>query len=173
MTTQTASLALAPADLGTRLIAVVIDGLVLGLVYLVLITIIAVGAVVQGDINIVAAASRSVLWALLSAAYFAYGWTKWKASPGQRAMGLRTVKADDGQALSGMQALTRWAYLFGPSAFASLFTQPEQVGGFVSFVIQLLVLVYYVYLYRTASADPRRQGFHDKQVGSIVVKVAA
>ena len=89
MTTQTASLALAPADLGTRLIAVVIDGLVLGLVYLVLITIIAVGAVVQGDINIVAAASRSVLWALLSAAYFAYGWTKWKASPGQRVMGLR------------------------------------------------------------------------------------
>jgi len=147
MTTQTASLALAPADLGTRLIAVVIDGLVLGLVYLVLITIIAVGAVVQGDINIVAAASRSVLWALLSAAYFAYGWTKWKASPGQRVMGLRTVKAEDGQ--------------------------PEQVGGFVSFVIQLLVLVYYVYLYRTASADPRRQGFHDKQVGSIVVKIAA
>ena len=88
-------------------------------------------------------------------------------------MGLRTVKAEDGQALSGMQALTRWAYLFGPSAFASLFTQPEQVGGFVSFVIQLLVLVYYVYLYRTASADPRRQGFHDKQVGSIVVKVAS
>jgi uncharacterized RDD family membrane protein YckC len=173
MATQGASIALAPADLGARLIAVVIDSLVLGVVYLILITFIAIGAVIQGDVNIIALASRSVLFALIGAAYFAYGWTKWKASPGQRVMGLQTVNADDGRALTGTQALTRWAYLFGPSAFASLFTQADQVGGFVSFVVQVLVLVYYIYLYRTANADPRRQGFHDKQVGSIVVKVAA
>ena len=167
------SAALTPAEISTRLIAYIVDAVVLSIVYLVLITAIVVGAFIQGDAGVTQALSRSILFALASFLYFGWGWTHWRATPGQRAMGVMTVNAADGSTMTWNQSALRWAYLFGPSAFESLFTNSQQVGGLISFVAGVAVLAYYVYLYRTSASDPKRQGFHDKQSGTIVVKAAA
>jgi uncharacterized RDD family membrane protein YckC len=150
-----ASTALAPAAIGARVVAFIIDAIVLGLCQVVL------GAIV-GDVSIVGGLTRAVIFAALGFAYFGYSWTAWRASPGQRMLGLVTVNEADGSTLNWSQATKRWAYLFGPSVLNSLIT-----GGLAAFV-GLVVLAYYIYLLYTAATDPRKQGFHDKQAGTLV-----
>lgn len=173
MTSQVvASNALAPAEVGTRVIAYIIDAIILGFAYLILITVIAVGAVIQGDSTFAILATRSIIFAIVSVLYFGYGWTSWRASAGQRILGLQTINVD-GTTLNWNKAITRWAFLFGPSALQSLFGNADQIGGVLSFLVGVAVLAYYIYLLWTTSNDPKRQGFHDKQSGTMVVKAAA
>ena len=162
MTVQATSSALAPAAVATRVIALIIDGIVLGLCSLVL------GAII-GDTTIVGGLTRAILYAALGFLYFGYSWTAWRASPGQRILGLMTVNADDGAALTWNQATRRWAFLFGPSVLNSLF----QFSG-LSFIVGLLLFCYGIYLLYTTATDPRKQGFHDKQANTLVItKIAA
>jgi uncharacterized RDD family membrane protein YckC len=154
---------LAPADMGPRIIAYIIDTVILSIAFFILV----VALPLPGG-----AITRSIILAVLSFGYFGYSWTKWRASPGQRILALMTVRAD-GATLTWNQSLTRFAWLFGPSVIASLFGNVEQVGGALSSLITLVVLGYYIYLLYTASQDPKRQGLHDKQSETIVVKAAA
>jgi uncharacterized RDD family membrane protein YckC len=166
-----ATSALAPAEIGTRVIAYIVDLIILGLVYLILVTVIAVGSAIQGDSTLAILATRSIIFAIVSVLYFGYGWTSWRASAGQRFLGLQTVNVD-GSTLNWNKAITRWAYLFGPSALQSLFGNADQIGGVLSFLVGCAVLAYYIYLLWTTANDPKRQGFHDKQSGTMVVKAA-
>ena len=113
MTVQATSSALAPAAVATRVIALIIDGIVLGLCSLVL------GAII-GDTTIVGSITRAILYAALGFLYFGYSWTTWRASPGQRIFGMMTVNATDGATLTWSQATRRWAFLFGPSVLNSI-----------------------------------------------------
>ena len=161
MTVQATSSALAPAAVATRVIALIIDGIVLGLCSLVL------GAII-GDTTIVGGLTRAILYAALGFLYFGYSWTTWRASPGQRIFGLMTVNATDGAAVTWSQATRRWAFLFGPSVLNSLF----QFGG-LSAIVSLIVLLYGIYLLYTTATDPQKQGFHDKQANTLVITKAA
>jgi uncharacterized RDD family membrane protein YckC len=161
VTVQTTSSALAPAPVVTRVIALIIDGIVLGLCSFVL-------GVLIGDASITSGIIRAIIYAALGYLYFAYTWTTWRASPGQRILGLQTVNEADGAALSWNQATMRWAFLFGPSVLQSLF----QFGG-LSAIIGLLVFLYGIYLLYTTATDPRKQGFHDKQANTLVVAKTA
>lgn len=172
MTVQETTRAAASADITSRLIAFVIDGVILGIVYTFLLIFVTIGAAIGGDVGIVGVISRSAIWAVVSALYFGYGWTNWRATPGQRAMGLITVKAEDQRTLNWTEALTRWAYLFGPAVLQSLFGNANQVGGLISLIVTIAVIVYCIYLFRTTRDDPRGQGFHDKQSGTIVLKAS-
>lgn len=166
MTIQATTSALSPAALTPRIIALIIDAIILGIS-----GIIVVGIIV-GDVSIVGAVIRGILFAALGFLYYGYSWTAWRATPGQRVMGLLTVNAADGAALTWNQAMMRWAYLFGPSVVSNLFS--AQTGSGLGAIIGLVVLGYYVYLLYTTAQDPKRQGFHDKQAGSlVVVKTAA
>lgn len=162
MTVQTASASLAPATLTTRVIAYIIDAIILTLVLLV------VGLIVS-DLTIVGSVIRAVIYAAVGFLYFGYTWVTWRASPGQRGLGLMTVNAADGAALTWNQATMRWAFLFGPSVLNSLFPLGGGVGGLVS----LIILGYYIYLLYTTTNDPKKQGFHDKQAGSLVIAKTA
>jgi RDD family len=147
----------------TRVIAAIIDGILLGLVSLIL------GSII-GDPSIVGGLTRAIIYAAVGFFYFAYTWVTWRASPGQRILGLMTVNAADGAAVSWNQAMTRWAFLFGPSVLNSLFP----VGGGLGAILNLLVLGYYIYLLYTTVNDPRKQGYHDKQAQTLVpLKTAA
>ncbi|MEK6208411.1 MAG: RDD family protein [Chloroflexota bacterium] len=166
MTIQATTSAQSPAALTPRIIALIIDAIILGIS-----GIIVVGIIV-GDVSIVGAVIRGILFAALGFLYYGYSWTAWRATPGQRVMGLLTVNAADGAALTWNQAMMRWAYLFGPSVVSNLFS--AQTGSGLGAIIGLVVLGYYVYLLYTTAQDPKRQGFHDKQAGSlVVVKTAA
>ena len=61
--------------------------------------------------------------------------------------------------------------LANASAVQSLFT--NQLTGGLGALIGLVVFVYYIYLLYSAATDSRRQGFHDKQAGTIVTTKAS
>jgi uncharacterized RDD family membrane protein YckC len=162
MTTSAMTSALTPAALGARIIAYVIDAIALGLVGIVV-----VGAI-YSDFSLAGSVLRAIILAVLGFLYFGYTWTAWRATPGQRMLGLMTVNAADGAALTWNQATTRWAFLFGPSVLGQLLTGASATGTPFTGLIGLLVLAYYVYLLYTTANDPRRQGFHDKQAATLV-----
>ena len=161
MTVQAASSAIAPAAVTTRVIALIIDAIVLGLCSAVL-------GFIVGDATIVGGITRAIIYAVLGFLYFGYTWTAWRASPGQRILGLMTVNAADGAVLTWNQATMRWAFLFGPSVLNSLF----QFGG-LSTIVTLIVICYGIYLLYTTATDPRKQGFHDKQAATLVIAKTA
>ena len=163
MTVQPTTSALAPAAVATRVIAYIIDAIILGICGLLIVGIIITDATIVGTL------AKAIIYAALGFLYFGYTWTAWKASPGQRILGLMTVNDADGAALTWNQATMRWAFLFGPSILNSLF----QLGGSLSSIVNLIVLVYYIYLLYTTATDPRKQGFHDKQATSLVIAKTA
>jgi uncharacterized RDD family membrane protein YckC len=139
-------------------IAYIIDAIILGLSGVVLL-----GFIIS-DVTIVGNITRAIIYAILGFLYFGYTWTAWRASPGQRILGLMTVDATSGAALTWNQATKRWAYLFGPSVLNSLF----QFGSF-AVIVSLLLVAYGIYLLYTTATDARKQGFHDKQANTLVI----
>jgi hypothetical protein len=161
------------ADLVPRIVAYIIDAIILGIGYAIVWSILIATLFVSGGLGgvWVGLIVGSVALLAASAVYFIWTWTHWRASPGQRILSIETVNAPNGATLSQDQAIRRWLFLYGPGAISSA------VGlapiGFLSTLISLAVLGYYIYLLYSASQDPRRQGFHDKQVDTVVVKRSA
>ena len=87
MTVQVTSSALAPAAVVTRVIAYIIDAIILGILGIVIL------GIIVNDVTIVGSVIRAVIYAVLGFLYFGYTWITWKASPGQRILGLMTVNA--------------------------------------------------------------------------------
>lgn len=156
MTVQATSTSLAPAAVTTRVIALIIDAIILGICSAIL-------GLVIADTGIVSGIIRAIIYAALGFVYFGYTWTAWRASPGQRVLGLMTVNEADGAAVTWSQATTRWAFLFGPSILSSF------IGGGLGALLGLIVFAYGIYLLYTTATDPRKQGFHDKQAKTLVI----
>jgi uncharacterized RDD family membrane protein YckC len=160
------------ADLVTRIIAIIIDWLILGVVWTIVWTVVAGSLFVTSGFAMLAVAGivLGVIWAAVSAVYFVYGWTRLRASPGQRVLGLETVNAADGATLSQDQAIQRWIFLFGiPGILAVL----GNIVGLVGSLLGLIGLGYTIYLLYTASQSPKRQGFHDVKASTVVIKRTA
>ena len=151
------------ADLVTRIIAAVIDYVILFVVNFILGAIsiaiaIAGGAWLFGIVF-------GVIFAVINAVYFVYGWTRMRASFGQKFLKLETVSATDGSTLTQDQAIRRWAFLYGPWALGAIIPV-------VGFLITLLSYIYVLYLLYTVSQSAKRQGYHDVQAGTVVIKHA-
>jgi uncharacterized RDD family membrane protein YckC len=160
------------ADLTSRIIAFVIDGIALGIVWSVVWSVIAGTLLLTSGFGmlLIAGVFLGLLWAAGSAAYFVYTWTKMRASLGQRVMKLETVNAGDGATLTQNQAIKRWAYLFGvPAAGVVL----GNILGILGLLLSLLTFGYTMYLLYTTSQSSKRQGFHDVQASTVVVKRVA
>jgi hypothetical protein len=82
------------------------------------------------------------------------------------------VNAADGATLTRDQAIRRWAWLFGPQVVASVcqFALGATDIAVLGSLIGLLSFLYTIYLLYTASQSPKRQGFHDVQAATVVVK---
>ncbi|MEI7743616.1 MAG: RDD family protein [Chloroflexota bacterium] len=150
------------ADLVNRIIALVIDGFILFVIQFALGIVFA--AIQLGiGFSLILTIVSGLIWAAISAVYYIYGWTKMRASFGQKFLKLETVSAADGSTLTQEQAIRRWAFLFGPFALGAII---PIIGALVS----LVAIVYALYLLYTTSQSPKRQGFHDVQAGTVVVK---
>lgn len=164
------------ADLPNRIIAAVIDFIILGIVGFI------VGAIVHpilgddifgGVFGITARVPSLVsslvvvaIMAAVSAGYFIYMWLKMDgATLGMRFLKLQVRDATSGGAISQDQAIKRWAFLAGPWALSFFY------GWAIGFLVSLAVLVYYIYLLVSAAQSPTRQGLHDKQANTVVAKV--
>jgi hypothetical protein len=157
------------ADTVTRVIALVIDVIVLGLIQF-LLTIIGVAITIAGA-GWVIGLLFAILWAVASIGYFVYTWTSMRASPGQRLLRLETVNAADGATITQDQAIRRWAYLFGPAAAANIVSNLPGIW-FLGGLIGLASFGYAIYLLYTVTQSTKRQGFHDLQSGTVVIKHA-
>jgi uncharacterized RDD family membrane protein YckC len=165
------------ADLVMRIVAYIIDSILLSIVTFFVAAIIGVAilaSLLTGGfvLAIVGALVLAVVVLALSAVYFVYTWTTMRASPGQKILNLETVNAADGATLTRDQAIRRWAFLFGPQALASVgqFALGATDAKFLGPILSLLAFVYTIYLLYSTSQSPKRQGFHDVQAGTVVVK---
>lgn len=149
------------ADTVTRVIAAVIDGVILWVINWILIMI--GGAVALATGLWLFGLLFGVVFAIVNAVYFVYGWTSMRASFGQKFLNLETVNAADGATLTQNQAIRRWAFLFGPWAVGAIIP-------IVGLFIELLAALYVLYLLYTVTQSSKRQGYHDVQAGTVVVK---
>ncbi len=157
------------ADLVTRIIAYVIDAIALGIVWSV------VWSVILGTVFLtagfgmllVAGLMLGLIWAAGSLAYFVYCWTRMRATIGQRVMKLETVNAADGATLTQNQAIRRWAFLFGPAAAGIVL---GNILGLLGPLLSLAAFAYEIYLLYSASQSSKRQGYHDVQASTVVIK---
>jgi uncharacterized RDD family membrane protein YckC len=161
------------ADVPSRIFAYIIDAIIMGVAFGILYTIflgLFLGSVVGGlgFMAFVWFVVLVVIYAAGSAIYFIYTWTRLRGSPGQRVLGLETLNAADGAVLTQPQAIRRWLYLFGPFVLAE--AGSIMLGG-LGAIVSLLVFAYAIYLLYTAANSATRQGFHDVQAATVVVKV--
>ena len=173
---------IAYADLTTRVIAFIIDGILLGILSAFIS--LALGALLLGFLLsggiigvIVATVLLSAATLFLSAIYFVWGWTNpaMRASLGQKALNLQTVNAADGATLTREQALLRWGWLYGVFVLASvvqLVLTPTDLSILGS-LVSLATFAYFIFLIWTTSKDAKRQGFHDIKASTVVVKRVA
>jgi uncharacterized RDD family membrane protein YckC len=160
------------ASFGGRLIAYIVDAVILGIVTGIVSAIMGGGIFALYGFSAFGFGRRlafdvglgSVVFAivagLISGAYFVYFWTHTGATPGQSFLGLEVRNAVDGAQLDTEQAIRRWAFLVVP--FISVFP-----------LVGLLVFLYQIFLAYTTSTDPNHQGFHDKEAKTVVVRRVA
>ena len=163
------------ADLPNRIIAYVIDMILLAIVGFVVSAI--TGSfmpVVQFDLvngfhyNYVAAIINAAIGAAISAAYFIYTWTNMRGTVGMKVLGMQIGSEKDGSTLTMDQAIRRWLAVGGWITIVSALNPLPLLG----ILIGLVALGYVIYLLYTTAQSPTKQGFHDHFVGSMVVKAA-
>ena len=164
------------ADLTNRIIAFIIDGVILAIVgfvvNLVLLTTFIAAIVTTGSaLFLLLSVVVLVVDVLLAGIYFVYTWTNLKASPGQRLIGLMTVSESDGSTMTFNQALARFVIMFAPGYVASLAS--TVIPGILGLLLSLAGLAWTIFLIYTTANDPKRQGFHDHYAHSVVIKQSA
>ncbi|MDA8238142.1 MAG: RDD family protein [Chloroflexi bacterium] len=164
------------ADIPSRIFAYIIDAIILGVAFGIVYAVLAGilwSSILIGGFGFVAFVWLVVLlvvYAAGSAVYFIYTWTRMRGSPGQRVLGLETLNAADGAVLTQPQAIRRWLFLFGPFVLAQVFAMTGWIGILGS-LLSFVGLAWAIYLLYTTANSPSRQGFHDVQASTVVVKV--
>jgi uncharacterized RDD family membrane protein YckC len=160
------------ADVPNRLIALIIDGLVMLLVLIVIgIALAAVGfkaGIMTTGTDIVSGAIFAAISLAIGGGYFVYTWTSMRASVGMKVLGMQVGNAFDGKTLTMEQAVKRYIALWGPSTMSGALNSLSGIGNLIS----LVVFVYLVYLLYSTAKSPTKQGFHDVYANTVVVKAA-
>jgi len=165
------------ADVPNRVFALILDGILLGLISIVLSIILATiglrtggisfsGGEVNVTFNPVATLIYGVLGAIINGAYFIWFWTTRRATLGMRVLGMQVGNAFDGKTLTTNQALRRAIALWGPSTVAQFFNGLPAIGS----LLGLLAFLWVLYLLYSTAKSPTKQGFHDTFANTVVVK---
>ncbi|MCU0477823.1 MAG: RDD family protein [Chloroflexi bacterium] len=161
------------SDVPTRIFAYIIDAIIMAVAFGILFGVFStlfIGAALGGFgfLSFVWFVVLVLLYAAGSAIYFIYTWTRMRGSPGQRILGLETLNAADGAVLTQPQAIRRWLFMFGPFVLAQ--AASLMLGG-LGMLVSLALFAYAIYLLYSTANSPTRQGFHDVQASTVVVKV--
>jgi uncharacterized RDD family membrane protein YckC len=144
---------------GARLLAYLLDGFIVGVIYLVVLFIAAavfIGVAATGDFRNGVAPARAaaaigifglifLLMFILVVAYFPFFWARSGQTPGMRPFGLYVVRDSDGGKISFGQAILRL------------------IGMWVS-AIPLYLGFIWIFI------DARRRGWHDLIAGTVVIE---
>jgi uncharacterized RDD family membrane protein YckC len=164
------------ADLPDRIIAWVIDAIIIAVIGAVLSTI---TTAILGDNyggvffnarfpSLVSSLVAVVLLLAISGVYFIGMWSRMGgATVGQKVMKLSVRDASSGQTIGQSQAITRWLVLGAPLAIWPLYA-----WSILGWILWLAVIAYQIYLLVTTAQSSTRQGFHDKYAKTVVAKGA-
>ncbi len=164
------------ADTPNRIIAAVIDFIILGIVGFVvnMLTTSILGDNWLGGIfglggykvpSLLSSLASVALMLGASGAYFVYMWSRMGgATVGMRFLKLSVRDASSGGPISQGQAINRWLLLGAPYALTFMY------GWGIGFIISLGALVWYIYLLYTMAQSPTRQGMHDTYAKTVVAK---
>jgi uncharacterized RDD family membrane protein YckC len=157
------------ADVPNRIIALIIDAIILALISLVV-------AIPLGIIGLSAGFMSTrfdigqIVWGLIglaiSVGYFFWSWTTQRATVGMRLLGMQVGNAFDGRTITSDQAIRRAVALWGPSTLAQFFNGAPAIGP----LLGLLAFGWVIYLLYTTATSPTKQGYHDKFANTVVVK---
>jgi len=167
---------MALSDIPNRIIASVIDFIILGIVGFIVGAIIhpilgedIFGGILGVSVKVPSLLSSIVVVAIMlavSAGYFIYMWTRMFGSTvGMRVVKLRVVDATSGTPIIQKQAINRWLMLGAPWALTFFYSWS------IGWIITLGALAWYVYLLVTTAQSPTRQGAHDKYANTVVTKL--
>jgi uncharacterized RDD family membrane protein YckC len=162
------------ADVPNRIMALIIDVIVLSVVGAALASVLG-GVVTEagaidsagGELDVAAFIILLVLQLALSFVYFVSLWTLAGATVGMRLLSLRVGDAGDGRHVSWRAAAVRWLFLGVPSLLASLAVYvPNPIG----LILGALGLTWMLALLYTMAQSPAKQGLHDRFAHTIVIK---
>lgn len=174
------------ADVPNRVIALIIDAIIVGIAGLILSAFIwaifgspttvntiadpnaPLGIRLDTSTNWVSLFIGAILGIALSAGYYIYFWTQMRGTLGQKALGMQVGNAFDGVSLTLEQGVRRWLALGGIFALAQ-FLNPLPLLGLL---IGLISLIWVIALLVTTAQSPTKQGLHDRFANSVVVKAA-
>src|SRR3954466_154722 len=161
------------ADVLNRVVAYVIDGLVLVILNIavgIILGIIGIAVITGTGGNISTNWIGSLIYALVglvvSGAYFVYLWTNQRATVGMKVLNLQIGNAPEGATLTTEQAIRRWLALGAIFSIAQVLNPLPLVG----FVIGLAALAWIIFLLYTTATSPTKQGWHDKFANTMIVK---
>jgi uncharacterized RDD family membrane protein YckC len=174
------------ADVPNRIIAQVIDAIIVGIVSLIVFAVLAsivgapttlttvpdpnsiLGVRFETHTNFVSVLINTLVAAALSAGYYIYTWTAMRGTIGQRLLGMQVGNATDGATITMEQAVRRWLAVGGAFTLAQALNPLPGLG----LLIGLASLVWVIALLVTTAQSPTKQGLHDKFAGTVVVKAA-
>ncbi len=161
------------ADVPNRVIAFIIDAIVIAVI-MVLVTIVlgaiglAAGMFGSSGGTTLGSIVYAIVSVLIGAGYFIYTWTSMRATVGMRALGMQIGNAADGATLTQDQAIRRYLALAAPGIVGSALSGLPVLGA----LLGLVSLGWVIYLLYTTAQSPTKQGFHDVFAGTMVVKAA-
>lgn len=165
------------ADVPNRIIAYIIDIIILALIGFVVSLIVEgiFGGIstartldsAGGDLNLGAFVVVSVAQLAISFGYFGYFWSVQRATPGMRLLGLQIGAESDGHSIDWSQAFIRWLIIGIPSILATFASYTSAGLGLILSLVGLLWLIVLLY---TIAQSPTKQGLHDRYAHTIMVK---
>jgi uncharacterized RDD family membrane protein YckC len=165
-------------SVGERIVALIIDQIIVGIVGFVLFAILGnfftqqtvqntiIGPITVTTVSPLGNIVTTILIIGISAAYYIYQWTRMNGQTvGMRLFKLSVRDAATGAVISQNAAIYRWGALAWPLL---VYWVP-----FVGLILWLLGIAWYIFLLVTTAQDPMRQGWHDKFAKTVVAKLAA
>ncbi len=160
---------LAVADTTSRVVAYIVDLIILGFVNAILGSILNPAPAVVTDLNDLMVSIdpvTSVITVLIDAAYFVVSWTGGRrATIGQRLFSMQVGNAFDGRALTLEQAIRRWLGLGSWIALSSIIPGALLLSVLIGLLWNIVLLI-------TTATSPTKQGLHDRFANTALVRPA-
>ena len=158
---------LAFADTTSRLVAYLVDGVIVFFMVAIIGTVLGLSTTTVTDQSystMVSGPTASILYAVIGVAYFVVSWTGGRRSTiGQRLFHIQVGNAFDGRALTLEQAIRRWLGLGSWIGLLGIVPSLVSASG-------LIELLWVVILLITTATSPTKQGLHDRFANTALVR---
>ena len=166
---------IAYADAASRLVAYLIDGVLVGVAIFVvaLVMMRVLGSTLpavaadgtRGSVDVGRALLNAVVATTISGAYFVGCWLAFGRTVGQRLLGIVVLREATGDRLRPSQALVRWFLLGAWWGVLAVLLLPTPGAAWI---LALAIAVWDLVLLGTTARDGRKRGLHDRLSGSVV-----